>query len=266
MENCQEIIESLDADELETIEQVLSKVPVELQQRITLALQEATSSKLSQVLLDSIIQKKRAQFWLVNQEYSRRGMPPVFRGLPNYWDPNGMKQADLIWVDLEWLWARYRQYKPENARWKSIYASKEFYHPTAAFIWETVKKAEMWKVVRGLNLDDDMQCKLHVIKVEKHSNKIKKIESRMKEIEINLRAKWHSHGITLPRDQVEHMIRRRLDIWVCAVLADRSPQRTATLYEAKTGQSISRQLASKTIGIIERDIPTAFKYLRKASR
>jgi hypothetical protein len=45
-------------------------------------------------------------------------------------------------------------------------------------------------------------------------------------------------------------IRRRLDLWICAEIGDWKPQRTADLYEMKTGEAIARNLVAKQLAKI----------------
>lgn len=200
----------------------------------------------------------RVDYWLCNCEFTRRGIPPVFRRLP---EPNTdvrEQVGDAFAIDLQWLTARYADHATFR-KWRGLWSSGQF-HSTAKWISRFYPKNEAHWFVRGLSLTEDQQREMQLIKHVRYLSEFERLERQREEMRIRLRiayegvAKDPRHRSPDPKATIE----RRLNVWFCASLDNWKrprPQRIANLYEALTGDKISRQIVAKTISIIQRDIP-----------
>ena len=73
-----------------------------------------------------------------------------------------------------------------------------------------------------------------------------------------LRANQFARNPRMSLDEVNIIVKRRHEIWICATLAEKSPQQTANYYKALTGVGMTRQLAAKIIDEIKSDCRDAF--------
>jgi hypothetical protein len=195
--------------------------------------------------------------WLINREYTRRGVLPIFRQLPHPDDDTEL-MADLFWYDLEWLNARHQGHKPFLMRWKEIFRSKEFPHKTAKYIYESTG-CQIWQTVKSLALENDWQTELNFIKTGVHRSAIARLDRLKPEVLNSLRVAHYERGRKLQSAEDKKTIERRIDIWFCGCIAKKSPQQTADLYEAMTGNKITRQLAAKLMEQVKKDVPGAFR-------
>lgn len=251
---------SLDAldDSYETILELISVLDSEKVSIISKKLTALTRAELDAYCSDAMLKKQRLASWLIHREYTRRDIPPVFRKLPYAEEDNFELIADLLWYDLEWIHANLEGHKPFFRRWAAIFMGKEFPHKTAKYILSELKP-EIWKTLKGLSLDDKYQLEMHFLKKDSHKNSIERL-NRLKPIVLDLlRTAHYEKGLKLLEEKDKATIQRRLDIWYCGCLANKSPQKTANYYEAMTNNKINRSLAGKIIEQVKKDAPKVFQ-------
>src|SRR5665647_731759 len=105
-----DLISSPDA-RIDTLCELVEKSSPEKMAAASKKLQGLSRDSLASRLIDARIKKQRVVMWLINREYTRRGVLPIFRQLPNPDESSEELTADLFWYDLEWLNARHQGHK-----------------------------------------------------------------------------------------------------------------------------------------------------------
>lgn len=198
--------------------------------------------------------KTRLSLWLCNEECTRRGIPPVFRNLPDPSDDDPDQVADMFAIDLQWQMARYPKHILFFKRWASLFKPSRF-HSTSDWIGGQYPRRAMYWFCKGLNLSDDQQRELHFIKREGIRKDLNALKAKQEEVRVKLAAAYHARDIRYKTTDNNATINRRAAIWFVGSLAGWKPQRTADLYEAHTGERITRQLAANIIDHVHRDLP-----------
>lgn len=250
------VIQDAGTDSIALIESELGRLTrAELDRRMSLCrVRFGTAAELETVPADPV----RLDYWLCNVEYTRRNIPPIFR---NPVEPNTdvrEQTCDAFAIDLHWLVAKYPNHTT-SGKWRGLWKPGQF-HSAAKWISGSYPKNQPYWFVRGLSLDDDQQREMHLIKFDRYRSEFARLSVELDEIRLRLRlcyeeiAKDPRHRSKDPKATIN----RRADIWFCTSLDNwKKPQfqRIARLYEARTGDPISRQLVGKTIDLIRRDIP-----------
>lgn len=201
--------------------------------------------------------KHRVLLWLLSQEYTRRGVPPVLQHLPEPSDDDSEQIADATMIDLHWVRTRYPKHKAFFTGWNVVFAPTTFGSKSWWIGNHYPKRKPIDWICRGLSLSDQQQRELHFIKKHGLRNQHERLLAQREDV-------WHQldyeYGRRDKRYQTKDRkatIDRRCAIWYVGHLAEWSPQRTAFLYEAHTGEPMTRQLAANTIEKVHRDVPTS---------
>jgi hypothetical protein len=196
----------------------------------------------------------RLKSWLCNVECTRRGIPPSLRTLPDLNDDDRTQIEDLFAIDLQWLSARYPDHQPLYTKWNGLW-KRSNPHSTIRYVSQNYPRREMYWMCKGLSISPEQQRELSLIKRVEFSREVNRLTAEKESVRNRLSMTYHARGNRYKTDDHNATIKRRLDIWFVGSLADWKPQRTADLYRAKTGESITRQLAANLIQQVHRDIP-----------
>lgn len=214
------------------------------------------TDKLRKLASAAMVQKKRCVAFLANQELTRRGIPPCFRGLPDPNDDDAEQVADLLATDLEWVAVRYPRQRIFLGRWKNLISTNEKSRwATMKFIcnWQC---RDLWKYVKGLAMSEDQEWECHYLhrdKIGRAQDEIKRARADVAEM---LRRCRYDRKLTLVTGAELANFERWLEVWACASMgAWKSPTRVAWLYTAKTGSPLTRQAAAKLMDKLRRDLP-----------
>lgn len=253
------LLEIIESEKLTSAKEVLSSISRE---------------KLDSSLRNHIEKGKRTALWLINCEYTRRNVPPVFRKLPDINPDQPSTYLDLVSYDLQWLVAKYPTYTPAFRRFRKL-TDPRYFHSQAKYIFTHSLKygqAPIWKTTYALGLTIQQQTECHVLKQERLYNKYQKLLRLRSEVNAELKSRHTdrllktSAVVKLGPDDYA-IIRRRLNIWFCAMLADWLPTKTGKFYDALTGfpdhrladaLPMTRQRAAKFIDDVKRDLPKGF--------
>lgn len=115
----------------------------------------------------------------------------------------------------------------------------------------------MWWFCQRLSLTNDQQREMHTIKRATYRNEFDRLRAELPGIRARLSHAYHARDSRYKTSDHAATINRRVNVWFVGSLADWKPQRTAHLYEAHTGETISRQQVANVIGQIRRDVPEA---------
>lgn len=236
----------------QTIGDLLKTHAAEKIAKVVLALNGVSRNQLDKELMKARLGGNRVSAWLINQEFTRRGIHPIFRNLEDPNDDDRSQLADLFWYDLDWLATKYRLHRPFFKRWLGIFRGGSF-HSTAKFAFGP-RQWEMWRYGKGLALTTEQQVELHYIKREGLRRYYDQLKRESPGIQATLRAAHYARGLKLLTPEEKAIIQRRLDVWLCGSLVAWSPQRTANLYEGKTGIPMTRQQARNVMEDIWRDV------------
>ena len=98
------------------------------------ALAKQTISKLRKLLQKALLARNRLSAWLINCELTTRGIPPVFRDLPEPDSDDAEQYLDLLTYDLEWIAKTLPKHKTMYERWQK-FTDLRYFHSTAVFIF-----------------------------------------------------------------------------------------------------------------------------------
>lgn len=246
------LIQGSEGDKLQVVEQLLKAIPQsELNRRFMRA---KISAQTTLEAGGKVPSKLRLHLWLFNQECTRRGIPPILRNLPTMNDDNPEHIADCFATDLQWLAARHSDKTTFFKKWQGIFKPRSF-HSTADWISSNYPRREIWYFCKGLGLTDDQQRELSFIKRVGIQREFDKLTNEREAVKVKLSAAYHQRDCRHKTDDHEGTINRRLAIWYVGSLAGWRPQRTAELYEAYTGDPMTRQRAFNTMEQVWRDCP-----------
>lgn len=219
--------------------------------RANIAVQTASESA------GRVSKQTRLSLWLFNEECTRRGIPPVFRNLAHPSDDDPEQLADFFAIDLQWLSARYPAHQPLSKQWRGIFKAASF-HSAALFVCKgNYPRFDMWWFCQRLSLTGDQQREMHLIKRATYRNEVDRLKAELPDVRVRLGHAYHARDSRYKTSDHAATINRRTNIWFVGSLADWKPQRTANLYEAHTGETISRQQVANVISQIHRDVPEA---------
>lgn len=250
------LLDDCNSEALEAIKAKLTALHVEeLNSRLVLA---TGKIEIAAEMGRAVAQTVRVEFWLCNCEYTKRGIPPTFRKLPVPNDDDPDQIADLFAVDLEWLIEAYPKQIAGYARWQRLWKSGQF-HGVSDHISLHYPRREMWWFVKGLGtLTPEQQRQLHFVKKSSFSRYASELMTAAEEARVSIAMAYHARDGRYKTDDSRATIDRRFRVWQVGAFCDWKPQATATLYNALTGDSISRSIAAKIIAQVTRDVPGKF--------
>lgn len=232
--------------------------------------------KVGREKLDALMRRhssarNRAAVWLINCEYTSRRVPPVFRNLPDADPDQPTTLLDMVAYDLEWISIAYPKHLPPFQRYRK-FMHPTYFHSQAKYIFSSGLRhgrAPVWKALKGLGFTVEQQAECHVLRGERIYNAMQKYQRLKPTVESLLEARHVDRLMSKasvvklgPEDRT--IIRRRTNIWYCAMLSDWSPSRTGRLYDALTGfpdhrfadeLAMTRQRAAKFMDDVRRDLP-----------
>lgn len=199
----------------------------------------------------AVATKYRIAAFYISAEMTKRGIPPVFQGLPELDEDDLTQRYDYCLFDLLWIVTRYPVHVVQYARYRGVFQPASFLR-TADFIFYQGRRP-VWQIVAGMTLTGDQQqecCSLHSRPVASARRKLRHTKDDADQRISDAVRKKDRRG---SGDQ-EETIRRRQAIWFCAEIGGWKPQRTADLYEMHTGNAITRQLAAKQMDKVKDDL------------
>jgi hypothetical protein len=202
-----------------------------------------------------VSKKTRLSLWLFNEECTRRGIPPAFRNLAHPNDDAPEQIADFFAFDLQWLSARYPKHQPLSRQWRGLFKTTMFQSAALFVCHGNYPSYDMWWFCKRLSLTDQQQREMHFVKRASFRNELEKLKTELPDVRVRLGHAYHARDSRYKTSDHAATIKRRVDVWFVGSLADWKPTRTASLYEAHTGESISRQQVANVIGQIHRDFP-----------
>lgn len=215
------------------------------------------TDKLQKLIPAVLAKNLRIQGFLANQELTKRGVPPCFRDLSAL-ENSLHEEPDSQLIDLDWIANRY----PENQKDAYQFFGRLFnpwsFDETAKMIWQEGKRP-MWKIVLGLSLSIQQQWQCHYVSSDKVRKQRKQLAKNLPEVITALKDARFARGLTLITPEENKSLQRWINVWQVAHLADWRPTETARLYTLKTGEPLSRQMASKLLMKLERDL---WKFMR----
>jgi len=251
------IVKRADDSDVEIVKKKLTELTRDgLDKRLTILKVRIESAIITS---KDVPRSRRLVFWLINQEYSRRGIPPVFRNLPHVSDDNPDSIYDAFAVDLEWLATAYPNHHTPSQQWRGIFKPTSF-HSTVDWIASWHKRKEWHWFCKRLSLTTNQQREMHFVKRAEFRNQLAALKAGMEATKIHLATAYHGRARDPRYKTVDYKatIQRRAGVWFCGSLAEWKPQRTADYYSARTGDSrMSRQLAANIITQVFRDVPDA---------
>jgi hypothetical protein len=260
-----------------TIEELLSEVPEdrldracariarmdveELKLALSIALFEARSAHYPAVGTASRASEiARRKSWLINRDFTRRGIPPCFRfRRPPDASEFGLNgRYDLALWDADWITTRHPNHKVLFGQHKALFTPKTFL-ASLGFLFYFGNRPP-WNMCRALGLTEAQQWECQLLQsgaIGKRRRQISKMRPKM-ELQIAT-AQDHKRQRGRSAADKAKTLERLKALWLCGSMSDWKAQRTADLYHMLTGDRIARNLAAKQIEKIK-----AIQYLARA--
>jgi hypothetical protein len=216
---------------------------------IKLLLEKATLDELKSSLKNQVRLCKVDTAMHISEELTRRGIAPMFRGLPvqgdSWWTNNLAVNLILLAADLQWVAARYPQHKPAWRRLNSMFQSEKLVKTAEYLHWRGNRSAGA--IATALDLPESIQREcawVQHLSLERWKGRLfKRWSIAQAKIAVDVQSRpWRYN-----RGTREETIERRGDLWLCAELAKWKPQRTADIYAMKTGEVLARNVVAKQL-------------------
>lgn len=250
-------------------------------EKIRIGLETVERAALDRKLDTAVSTANRCAFWLINEEYTRRNVPPVLRNLPAFKeapsDAHKVRAADDhdmnidLWsVDLRWITCRYPQHLTKLKRLERVHDYRQIHRTVESAYWRhnsNGASSPLWRVADDFGLKREHQRQTAVLK--SGTVKVHEIGSRKQLAAISEHLMERHVARMMRRNAVfdltwEHQltVTRRAEVWLAAELAGWKPAETAFFYNGRVGterglgtsdKPISRQLARKLIEEVLRD-------------
>jgi hypothetical protein len=225
---------------------LLSEIPAEKRE----LLKEKLAAQPREVVLrrfgEEMWKGNRKQVWLLGEELTRRGIPPVFRRSP--WSGSGaalIPAEDILLLDLYWLAQQYPSHRTAFRRWQRLFKAGHFDKSAGFMLVNGLKEAGYY--LKGLALTDDQQTECVLLRGAPVRARMELIARYSTEASERIEAAHMMNTRAWSQGDPRFTVTRRQHIWRCGSMADWQPKRTAELYEALTGETMTRQLAGKVI-------------------
>lgn len=188
-------------------------------------------------------QKNRVFNFLIHEEFTNRGIAPVWRDIPKFKmpkkdSPQANYAADLQIFDLFWVYMTYPGLKTQDSEWGGIFedmfTSSKFDYTQAYQISHSELTNDTKTIL--LNFNDAIQEDLSVIRVDKIRQRI----STVKEQAIKVGMSLHEASIRFPkRRRTQDQILVCKNIWIASELSNNSIIEAQRKYKQITGDSIN---------------------------
>lgn len=243
---------------------LLSEIPEEKRESLKAKLATASRQEVLKLYRQNLWKSNRKQVWLLAEELTRRGIPPSFRPSPWVDEEPRIPLEDVFLLDLQWLAHRYPGHRTSFVRWRRLFRPGHF-EKTAGFMLVYGRK-EPGYYLKGLALAEDQQVECIYLRGAAVRSRMTKIENltdvALERIKIAHMANRRARAQGEPVATIE----RRQAIWRCGSMGDWMPTRTAELYEALTGEPITRQLAWNVIEEVWEAFPISKPPAKKRRR
>ena len=205
--------------------------------------------------------QRRIQYWLLNQECTRRGIPPIIRNLPMPNDDDKRQIADAVAIDMEWLAVSCPMHHIPQPSWRPVLRQTTL-HDKSLWIANQYPRIDLHMIARRLGLSEAQQREMHFVKRRGLMREADKLDSAREETRAKLASAYYARDSRYRTEDGKATISRRLEVWHMASLVGWKPTQTARFYEAKTGKPLTRQMAANIITQIRRDLPECGKVRR----
>ncbi len=170
----------------------------------------------------------------VGHELTKRGVAPVFRGIPYYCGLKGISPAwqgvdtdeAMLMLDAQWVAKRYPSHSPEWKRAEGIFDSRKF-EGACSFLHWSGRRAP-GQIVKAMSLSEGQQRELAFIHAQSEERYHQRMWRALPKAEVlitdAIRAKDRR-----PQLEQDLTIRLRVALWQAAVLGDWKPTRVASL-------------------------------------
>lgn len=201
---------------------------------------------------------KRVPAYVIADELTVRGIPPVFRYAPASTPGSSLEQRfDLMVYDLRWL----RRWYPDHARSVRyqrckvlLTGSDKAFHREAEYMFY-VGRRPAWKMVASLSLSENQQLDCYLLRsapVKKRDMATQVIREQVfYALEADMKAVRRTKAFT--EDDAHATLLRRQQLWLCSrMVGNGSPTEIAERYQQLTGQQITRQAVAKQLAKVDR--------------
>jgi hypothetical protein len=222
-------------------------------QKTSATLAEQPREKIVKMYRDALWQRRRRALWMLGEELCRRGVPPSLRPSVFLGGDPCVPREDVLLLDLQWLCLRYPKHPVLIKRWRGLFEPKNFVWTAATVLNRGLHQPSVY--IRLLGLTYDQQVETVYLRGKSVQSRFAVIEGLAEQAKDALKTKHMARPRAREQGNWRAIIDRRFMVWKCGSMADWYPKRTAELFEAASGEAISRQLAHKIIEEVWRDFP-----------
>lgn len=200
---------------------------------------------------------QRAAFFMLSDELTTRGIPPIFRYsclLAEECSVN--QQFDLLMADMRWLRCWYPDHfqSIRYKRYQLLFGRDEkMFHRAAEYVFFQGQRP-LWKITASMSLSQRQQSDCIILAAAPIKRQRKATQARQeavfKALQNDLQNVRRTKSFT--DEEAQAALIRRHALWLCWRMTEGSPSETARRYQQMTGQEITRQAAAKQLEKIHR--------------
>lgn len=215
--------------------------------KLALALKGVGVGRVKAAYLDQVKQGHTRRALLASAELAARGIPPCFRGIPTGlegWARTTELDFILMAADIQWIVLAYPAHRTGWERAQDVFNPAKFGRVAAYLHW--AGRRTPGQVVTALGLSERQQHECVWIQSLHMRQWTGRLSRRLPIAELKITEMVRA---TDKRDKAQQdaTIKRRVNLWHCAELADWKPQRTADLYAMLTGETMPRNAVSNQL-------------------
>lgn len=233
--------------------------------RLALVLKGASTERLKTAFIDQIRHRNTDGALRVSAELATRGVAPCFRGIPvtnEWWTGNPVSDFILLAADLQWIITAHPNHRTDWDRAQSIFDPAKFKKVAQYLYWDG--RRTPGQVAKALGLSDEQQREcawIQCLHVERWRTRLfMRLPVAQAKITGAVRATDRRHA-----DEQDATIKRRVNLWQCAELANWKPQRTADFYAAMTGETLARNVVGNQLAKLPKVRRTDFVFSLEGS-
>ena len=200
-----------------------------------------------------------AMLWALHEVLMRRGIPPVMRG-PRPWHLGQQGRFVEVCADVAWLMATNPVHRPRYRLAQAIFKAR---WGSNAW-WELMRRqfglhGSVRGLVLALGLSSEQRQQLRALQTADRARLFEKLHGAsfgqlLDCVESALRDRPDKSGQTDPRTTSI----RRVQLWRVHRLLGEGPSRTASTWQALSGEAMTRQQVAKQLAAVEK-IALAFE-------
>jgi hypothetical protein len=219
--------------------------------------------RVLQAYRQAFAQGEREKLFLCSEALAvNRHVPPCFR-LDGSYSAAHLPDAlrfDLLAHDLQWVMSMYPDQWRHAKGGHSGMLHGASWLAVAEHYWSTKNQRDTWLMVRQVALTVDQQWECAFLRSAPVKRAALGLAIRQATVQRAITGRLaEANRVARGRSPLEPAYERRFKVWVCGEMTDRSPTKTARLYELWTGAALTRSVAHTDLEWVRACVPESRK-------